>query len=85
MQEKTRDIKQNDSLLEDGGEERQVEEEFVREQDLIIETMLDGGPVLGKEGGLRVDMFTHDDPDDLQCICDLPAHAQDIIIGESDL
>ena len=64
MQEKTRDIKQNDSLLEDGGEERQVEEEIVREQDLIIETMLDGGPVLGKEGGLRVDMFTHDDPDD---------------------
>jgi len=47
--------------------------------------MLDGGPVLGKEGGLRVDMFTHDDPDDLQCICDLPTHAQDIIISESDL
>ena len=85
MQEKTRDIKQDDSLLEDGGEERQVAEEFAREQDLIIETMLDGGPVLGKEGGLRVDMFTHDDPDDLQCICDLPTHAQDIIISESDL
>ena len=48
MQEKTRDIKQNDSLLEDGGEERQIDEEFAREQDLIIETMLDGGPVLGK-------------------------------------
>ena len=47
--------------------------------------MLDGGPVVGKEGGLRVDMFAHDDPDDLQCICDLPTHAQDIIISESDL
>ena len=85
MQEKTRDIKQNDSLRKGRGDQEQIDEEFAREQDLIIETMLDGGPVLGKEGGLRVDMFTHDDPDDLQCICDLPTHAQDIIIGESDL
>jgi hypothetical protein len=85
MQEETRNIKQNDSLLKGRGEQEQVDEEFAREQDLIIETMLDGGPVLGKEGGLRVDMFTHDDPDDLQCICDLPTHAQDIIISESDL
>ena len=85
MREKTRDIKQDDSLLEDGGEERQVDEEFAREQDLAIENMLDGGPVVGREGGLRVHMFTHDDPDDLQCICDLPTHAQDIIISESDL
>ena len=82
MQEKTRDIKQNDSLLEDGGEERQVDEEFAREQDLAIETMLDGGPVVGREGGVRVDMFTHDDPDDLQCICDLPYAAQEIIYDE---
>ena len=85
MQEETRNIKQNDSLREGRGDQEQIDEEFVREQDLIIETMLDGGPVLGKEGGLRVDMFTHDDPDDLQCICDLPTHAQDIIISESDL
>ena len=85
MQEKTRDIKQNDSLRKGRGDQEQIDEEFAREQDLIIETMLDGGPVLGKEGGLRVDMFTHDDPDDLQCICDLPTHAQDIIISESDL
>ena len=82
MQEKTRDIKQDDSLLEDGGEERQVDEEFLKEQDLMIETMLDGGPVVGKEGGLRVDMFTHDDPDDLQCICDLPYATQEIIYNE---
>ena len=82
MQEKTRDIKQDDSLLKDGGEERQVDEEFAREQDLAIETMLDGGPVVGREGGLRVDMFTHDEPDDLQCICDLPYAAQEIIYDE---
>jgi hypothetical protein len=85
MQEETRYIKQNDSLRKGRGDQEQIDEEFAREQDLIIETMLDGGPVLGKEGGLRVDMFTHDDPDDLQCICDLPTHAQDIIISESDL
>jgi hypothetical protein len=41
--------------------------------------------VQGKEGGLRMDMFSHDDPDDLPCLCDLPVHAQDIIISESDL
>ena len=82
MQEKTRDIKQDDSLLKDGGEERQVDEEFAREQDLAIETMLDGGPVVGREGGLRVDMFTHDYPDDLPCICDLPYSAQEIIYDE---
>ena len=85
MQEETRNIKQNDSLREGRGDQEQIDEEFVREQDLIISTMLDGGPVVGKEGGLRVDMFAHDDPDDLQCICDLPTHAQDIIISESDL
>ena len=85
MQEETRYIKQNDSLREGRGDQEQIDEDFVREQDLIISTMLDGGPVVGKEGGLREDMFTHDDPDDLQCICDLPTHAQDIIISESDL
>ena len=85
MQEETRYIKQNDSLRKGRGDQEQIDEEFVREQDLIIGTMLDGGPVVGKEGGLRVDMFAHDDPDDLQCICDLPTHAQDIIISESDL
>ena len=85
MQEETRYIKQNDSLREGRGDQEQIDEDFVREQDLIIGTMLDGGPVVGKEGGLRVDMFTHDDPDDLQCICDLPTHAQDIIISESYL
>tara|TARA_R110002020_G_scaffold236043_1_gene448328 strand:- start:2114 stop:2272 length:159 start_codon:yes stop_codon:yes gene_type:complete len=52
---------------------------------MLLNTVLDGGAVQGKEGGLRMDMFSHDDPDDLQCICDLPADAQDIIISESDL
>jgi len=82
MQEETRNIKQNNSLLKGRGEQEQVDEEFAREQDLAIETMLDGGPVVGREGGVRVDMFTHDDPDDLQCICDLPYATQEIIYNE---
>ena len=82
MQEETRNIKQNDSLREGRGEQEQIDEEYAREQDLAIETMLDGGPVVGREGGLRVDMFTHDDPDDLQCICDLPYATQEIIYNE---
>ena len=41
----------------------------------------EGGPIPGAEGGLRLDMFEHDDPefDEAPCICDLPDHAQDII------
>ena len=45
----------------------------------------DGGSIEGVEGGLRLDVFDHDDPEDLQCICDLPAHAQDIIMSEADI
>ena len=82
MQEETRNIKQNNSLLKGRGEQEQVDEDFAREQDLAIETMLDGGPVVGREGGVRVYMFTHDDPDDLQCICDLPYATQEIIYNE---
>ena len=43
-----------------------------------------GGSIGGAEGGLRLDMFDHDDPevDEIPCICDLPKHAQDIIMEE---
>ena len=43
-----------------------------------------GGPIRGTEGGLRADMFEHDDPDydESPCICDLPDHAQDILYDE---
>jgi hypothetical protein len=47
-----------------------------------LDTVLDGGAVQGKEGGLRMDMFSHDDPDDLPCLCDLPYAAQEIIHDE---
>ena len=43
-----------------------------------------GGLIEGLERGLRLDMFDHDDPevDETPCICDLPEHAQDIIMEE---
>ena len=80
MQEKTRYIEQDDSIQQGRQELEDTEENMI-----LFNTVIDGGAVKGKEGGLRMDMFEHDDPDDLQCICDLPVHAQDIIISESDL
>ena len=80
MQEETRYVEQNDSVQQGGQEVEDTEEDRI-----LLNTVLDGGAVQGKEGGLRMDMFSHDDPDDLQCLCDLPAHAQDIIVSESDL
>jgi hypothetical protein len=43
-----------------------------------------GGLIEGLERGLRLDMFDHDDPeiDEVPCICDLPEHAQNIIMEE---
>jgi hypothetical protein len=80
MQEETRYIEQNGAVQQGGQEVEDSEEDK-----MLLNTVLDGGAVQGKEGGLRMDMFSHDDPDDLPCLCDLPAHAQDIIISESDL
>ena len=80
MQEETRYIEQNGAVQQGGQEPVDSEEDVV-----LLKTVLEGGVVQGKEGGLRMDMFSHDDPDDLPCLCDLPAHAQDIIISESDL
>ena len=44
-----------------------------------------GGSIGGAEGGLRADMFEHDDLSDesnLPCICDLQDHAQEILYDE---
>ena len=43
-----------------------------------------GGIIEGVERGLRLDMFDHDDPevDEVPRLCDLPEHAQDIIMEE---
>ena len=66
MSEKERVSEQEDSLQESRHQKIRVSQ---------------GGPIQGTEGGLRLDMFEHDDPefDEAPCICDLPDHAQDII------
>ena len=83
MSEETRYIKQNGSVQQRGQSEEI--ESLSEEEQLALDTIIEGGSVRGKEGGLRVDMFEHDDPEDLPCICDLPVHAQDIIMGEAEL
>ena len=77
MQEETRYIEQ-DGVVQQGGQEVEDTEEDM----ILFNTVIDGGAVQGKEGGLRMDMFEHDDPDDLQCLCDLPYAAQEIIYDE---
>jgi len=69
MSEKERVSEQEDSFQESLNQKIRVSE---------------GGPIQGAEGGLRLDMFDHDDPefDEAPCICDLPDHAQDIIMQE---
>ena len=69
MSEKERVSEQEDSFQESLNQKIRVSE---------------GGPIQGTEGGLRLDMFDHDDPefDEAPCISDLPDHAQDIIISE---
>ena len=71
MSEKERVPEQEDSLQE------------YRHQKIRVS---EGGPIQGTEGGLRLDMFEHDDPefDEAPCICDLPDHAQDIIWQDID-
>ena len=83
MSEETRYIKQ-DGSVQHRGQSEEIES-LSEEEQLALDTIIEGGSVQGKEGGLRVDMFEHDDPDDIPCICDLPAHAQDIIMSEAEL
>ena len=67
MPKASRYIEQDNSLQEQ------------REEALRVK---DGGSIEGVEGGLRLDVFDHDDPEDVQCICDLPENAQDYIIQD---
>ena len=67
MPEASRYIEQDNSLQEQ------------REEALRVK---DCGAIEGVEGGLRLDVFDHDDPADVQCICDLPENAQDYIIQD---
>jgi len=73
MQEKKRLLKQGDSVQESNHEEIRVN---------------NGGRIIGAEGGLRTDIFDHDenseyDFSDTECpVCELPEHAQNLILDD---
>jgi hypothetical protein len=72
MREEKRVPEQDDSIQGRGSENARYKNES-----------LEGGGIYGAEGGLRMDMFEHDDPEeDLQCICDLPEHSQNLIVED---
>jgi|TARA_Y100000310_G_C20082641_1_gene534558 hypothetical protein len=54
----------------------------------LISESVNGGLIRGAEGGVRVDVFDHDenseyDFSDSDCpVCELPEHAQNIILEE---
>ena len=73
MQEKERNSQPIDSLQRDS------------ESEIAIRT---GGAIAGSEGGLRLDVFDHDAnseidfTEDTCSICELPEHAQNLIIED---
>ena len=79
MQEETRYIEQGNAVQQRRHKEIDSEEDRV-----LLDTIIDGQAIKGKEGGLRLDLFEHDHPDHLQCLCDLPYATQEIIMSESN-
>ena len=81
MQEKKRISEYLDSLQGRGSGQSEENERLVSES-------VNGGLIRGAEGGVRVDVFDHDenseyDFSDSDCpICELPEHAQNIILEE---
>tara|TARA_Y100000401_G_scaffold94026_1_gene80433 strand:+ start:233 stop:478 length:246 start_codon:yes stop_codon:yes gene_type:complete len=73
MQEKKRLLEQDDSVQESSYEKIRVN---------------NGGRIIGAEGGLRTDIFDHDenseyDFSDTECpVCELPEHAQNLILDD---
>jgi len=73
MQEKKRLLEQDDPLQKSNDEKVRV---------------TNGGRIVGTEGGLRTDIFDHDenseyDFSDDECpVCELPEHAQNLILDD---
>ena len=72
MREEERIPEPDDSIQGRGSQNERFQNESV-----------EGGAIYGAEGGLRVDIFEHDDPEgEDPCICDLPEHSQELIWEE---
>jgi len=75
MQKAPRYIEQNDSLQESIDQKLRVR---------------NGGKIQGTEGGLRIDVFDHDEnseydfTEDDCSVCELPEHAQNLIIEDME-
>ena len=73
MQEKKRNSQPIDSLQRDSESEINIR---------------NGGSIKGSEGGLRLDIFEHDENSEIDfseddcSICELPEHAQNLIIDD---
>ena len=78
MREEERIPEQSDSIQGYGSGSSLKHERYKNES-------LEGGAIYGAEGGLRIDVFDHDDPDEeIPCICDLPEHSQELLWEDID-
>jgi hypothetical protein len=62
MSKTQRILKQKDSIQES--------------RDKAVRVVQNFSKIDGVEGGLHLNMFDHDSPEDMDCICDLPEQAQ---------
>ena len=62
MSRTQRILKQKDSIQES--------------RDKAVRVVQNFSKIDGVEGGLHLNMFDHDSPEDMDCICDLPEQAQ---------
>ena len=53
-------------------------------RDKEVRIVRDFSKIDGVEGGLHENMFDHDKPEDEDCICDLPEHAQSYLWKDLD-
>ena len=70
MSKTKRILKQEDSIQES--------------RDKAVRVVQNFSKIDGVEGGLHLNMFEHDKPEDEDCICDLPQHAQNYIWKDLD-
>ena len=52
------------------------EDSIQESRDKAVRVVQNFSKIDGVEGGLHLNMFDHDSPEDMDCICDLPEQAQ---------